>query len=254
MGRIMGDHTRKAILAVTLTLVLTGVASMLLFNSYPVGPDAAVRDLSFSGSSETVFIDFHVLAAPVSGGTAILLPGVITKLYTPSCIFVLAAGTVSISRRDEKNPPKLRDRIVDEIASNPGIHLRELRRYLGCAMGALQYHLKHLERDGYITSLKNGNSRHFFLPNFSDDEQVLRLTAISRNPTVASILFECMRNGRVTQAELSRTLSLDKSLVSYYISNLLSIGVLNAIRVFGREKPMILTSWAHSALMNFALV
>ena len=250
----MGDRTRKAILAVTLTLVLSGVASMLLFNSCPVGPDVAVQDLSFSGSSETVFIDFHVLAAPLSGGTAVLLPGFITKLYTPSSIFVLAVGTVSISRRDEKSQQKLRDRVVDEIASNPGIHLRELRRYLGCAMGALQYHLKHLERDGHITSLKNGNSRHFFLPEFSDNEQVLRLTAVSRNPTVASILFECMRNGRVTQAELSRTLSLDKSLVSYYISNLLSVGVLNTIRVFGREKPMILTSWAHSALTNFALV
>ncbi len=250
----MGDRTRKAILAVTLTLVLSGVVSMLLFNSFPIGPDVAVQDLSFSGSSETVFIDFHVLAAPVSGGTAVLLPGAITKLYTPSCIFVLAAGTVSISQRDEKNTPKLRDRVVNEIASNPGIHLRELRRFLGCAMGALQYHLKHLERDGYIISLKNGNSRHFFLPEFSDDEQILRLKAVSRNPTIASILFECMRNGRVTQAELSRTLSLDKSLVSYYISNLLSAGVLNTIRVFGREKPMILASWAHFALTNFALV
>jgi len=250
----MGDRTRKAILAVTLTLVLSGVASMLLFNSFPIGSDVAVQDLSFSGSSETVFIDFHVLTASVSGGTAVLLPGAITKLFTPSSIFVLAAGTVSISRRDEKNTPKLRDRVVNEIASNPGIHLRELRRYLGCAMGALQYHLKHLERDGDITSLKNGNSRHFFIPEFSDDEQILRLTAVSRNPTVASILFECMRNGRVTQAELSRTLSLDKSLVSYYISNLLSVGVLNTIRVFGRERPMILAPWAHSALMNFALV
>ncbi len=190
----------------------------------------------------------------MSGGTAVLIPGFTTKLYTPSCIFILAVGTVSISRRDEKSQQKLRDRVIDEIASNPGIHLRELRRYLGCAMGALQYHLKHLERDGYITSLKNGNSRHFFLPEFSDNEQILRLTAVSRNPTVASILFECMRNGRVTQAELSRTLSLDKSLVSYYISNLLSVGVLNTIRVFGREKPMILASWAHSALTNFALV
>ncbi len=91
----MGDHTRNAILAVTLTLVLSGVASMLLFNSIPIGPDVAVQDLSFSGSSETVFIDFHVLAAPLSGGTAVLLPGFINKLYTPSCIFVLANSSLS---------------------------------------------------------------------------------------------------------------------------------------------------------------
>jgi predicted transcriptional regulator len=144
--------------------------------------------------------------------------------------------------------------VVDEIAANPGIHLRELHRSLGCAMGALQYHLKHLEKDGLVSSLRNGNSRHFYSQDITPDEEIMRLMALARNPTIASILDEVLTKGRVTQAELSRTLLLDKSLISYYVSSLLKADVLNTVRVFGRERPVIMSSWASSVLLKLALV
>lgn len=163
-------------------------------------------------------------------------------------IFIVVLGTVSFDRSQNKRPVSLRDRILDEVTLNPGIHLREIHRSVGCAMGALQYHLRLLENEGLVTSLRNGNLRHLFSADFPAEERVKILTAVARNPTVNSILTECVSNGRITQAEISRSLDIDKSLISYYVSSLLEADILNSVRVFGREKPVILADWARSAI------
>jgi predicted transcriptional regulator len=182
-----------------------------------------------------------------SGGTNIAWSDAIfTAIETG--FMALAIGTVSLERREDRRLQKLRDRIVFEVAENPGIHLRELHRIIGCAMGALQYHLKFLEQEGQVVSLRYGNVRHIFLNEYSSDENVMRLTAIARNPTVGQILTECAKNGQTTQAQISRTLEIDKSLISYYISGLLKADILRIVKVFGREKPVILTDWARTVI------
>jgi DNA-binding MarR family transcriptional regulator len=163
-------------------------------------------------------------------------------------LFVIAIGTVSIDRREDRRLQKLRDRVLFEVDANPGVHLRELHRIIGCAMGALQYHLRILEQEGQVISLRNGNVRHMFSPDYSSDEKVMLLTALARNPTVGSILGECAANGQTTQAVISRTLEVDKSLISYYISSLLKADILRSVKVFGREKPVLLTDWARTAI------
>jgi predicted transcriptional regulator len=121
-------------------------------------------------------------------------------------------------------------------------------------MGALQYHLRNLEKDATIASVKIGNSKHFFLNEYSVDEPTLELTAQLRNPTVQVIIQECMSNGRVTQAELSRTMEMDKSLISYYVGGLIKAGILRTIKVFGREKPLMITEWAGLAITQLGLL
>lgn len=165
----------------------------------------------------------------------------------------LIIGTISIERVKDKRVLKLRDRVAEEISLSPGIHLRELHRILGCAMGALQYHLRNLEADGTITSLRSGNVRHFFPQGYANDDRVLLLTALARNPTVSAILAECMNNGQTTQADISRSLNVDKSLISYYTSSLLDANILRTVKVFGREKPVILTDWARETLTISAM-
>jgi predicted transcriptional regulator len=163
-------------------------------------------------------------------------------------LIVVALGTVSIDRTKDKREVPLRERILTEVTLNPGIHLRELHREIGCAMGALQYHLRNLEAEGLVVSLRHGNVRHLFTPDFTSEERVQRLVAMARNPVVSSILSECAKNGRTTQAEISRTLDVDKSLISYYVSGLLKADILNSVKVFGRERPVILTDWARDMI------
>lgn len=245
---------KKLYLILVLSLVTSGVLSFFYFSSLNNTIDFAVQDMSSSTNNGILSLDMHSLAAPISSGTSILFPGVLTRAFSPSTIFTLSLATVVIDRKAEEKAPKLRDIIIFEILQNPGIHLRELQRSVECAMGALQYHLRNLEQSNDIISIKVGNSKHFFAADFSSNEQVLKLSALSRNPTIKTILGEVFEKGRVTQAELSRTMSLDKSLISYYTGSLLDAEILNTVRVFGRERPLVLTEWAHSTIQNMALV
>jgi len=78
--------------------------------------------------------------------------------------------------------------------------------------------------------------------------------AVVRNPVMNSIIVQCMASGRTTQADLSRLLSMDKSLVSYYVGQLIRADMLSIIRVFGREKPLVVADWVRSTLSSTGLM
>lgn len=256
--------SKRVLIGLAFALLTWSIIGVALSSSGHGGLNLVAQDIPTAANSNQATIDLGYSLSPVSNGTihitadAIAWAGIGTLDFWESWatksvdigFVALILGTVSIERtRDkDKRSLKLRDRIVDEVNANPGIHLRELHRAIGCAMGALQYHLRNLEKDGEVISLRAGNVRHIFPPGYSTEERVLLLTALARNPTVGSILTECMKNGQTTQAEISRYLDVDKSLISYYTSSLLKADILRSVKVFGREKPVILTDWARTAL------
>ena len=260
----MGSKTfRNFIVGLSFLLLATSLTGLVLSGFSPTGTQIIAQEVSDSSAvpvidiqtsmqwlHNTSSVDFSSFLSEI--GTSVVSIDLSNSILPGS--FILALGTISLERRDQERLEKLRDRVIDEISTYPGIHLRELHRSIGCAMGALQYHLNNLENEGMIVSVRNGNSRHLFLKGYSSENHVLRLAAFSRNPTIHSILIECASNGRITQAELSRILSVDKSLVSYYVSGLVDADILRTIRVFGREKPLILSDWARNSINSLGLL
>jgi DNA-binding MarR family transcriptional regulator len=254
--------TKRILIGFSFMLLTWGIIGVALSSSGYGGLNLVAQDISTATNSNHATLDLGFTISTASSGTinvtvdALAWAGIGTVSFWNEWItksvdlgFVaLIIGTISVERSKDKRIQKLRDRIADDVAANPGIHLRELHRNLGCAMGALQYHLKNLENEGQVVSLRAGNVRHIFPPEFSTEERVLLLTALARNPTVGLILKECLKNGQTTQAEISRDLDVDKSLISYYTSSLLKADILRSIKVFGREKPVILTDWARTTL------
>lgn len=263
----MNRHiTKHLLVGLSLALLTWGILGVFLSSTSFGGVHPEALDLSSSSSSEPItqiFKDFSIWIGSAtrtenvsmdaqlfswnSGGTTLSWSNSLFTTISFGC-FVIAIGTISIDRREDRKIQKLRERVLDEVVTNPGIHLRELHRTIGCAMGALQYHIRFLEQDGLVISLRNGNVKHLFAPGYSSDERIMLLTAMARNPTVGSILNECASNGQTTQAEISRVLSVDKSLISYYINSLLDANILRSVKVFGREKPVLLTEWARTAI------
>ncbi len=258
----MGSHiARNLIIGVSFVLLTWGIVGSVLSTPSPA-PMSAAQEASSPLTSSLATIEVGVAISAWTNITTQWADPVFswaqaaTSNYWDNSMvtsfdlgfMAVAFGTVSLHRQRDKRAVPLREQILSVVALNPGIHLRELHRELGCAMGALQYHLRILEREGQIVSLRNGNSRHFFTPDFSSEERVQRLAAMARNPVVNSILSECAKNGLTTQAEISRSLNIDKSLVSYYVTGLLKAGVLNPVKVFGRERPVILSDWARSTI------
>jgi hypothetical protein len=241
---------RKATVTLFLVLLLSGALSLYFLQLKQTSQVLTLADADSWEDSTAGSLGLLLSVAPFSAGTSIVLSNSMPGPFVGLTYFAVAVGTVVAERRQQERVSKLRDRVIDEVSSNPGIHLRELHRSLGCAMGALQYHLRHLELEGQLVSVKNGNSRHFFPNDFSSDPQTLRLASYLRSPVISAILTQCVANSRITQADLSRTLSMDKSLVSYYVGQLIQEDILSTVRVFGREKPLVLTDWAHSALAS----
>ena len=239
---------KSATMVFAMTLMMTGLVSVILLSSQPGSAEMTVQDVTLPAVNDLGFTNFSLAMSSISGGTIALFTPNSFGTMTTYGLFAVAIGTISLDRRSQEKSTTLREQILECISENPGIHLRELQRCLGCAMGALQYHIYQLVDDHEIVAIKNGNAKHFFKSDFSDNDQVLLLTALMRNPTVQSIISECSTTDRITQAELSRNLALDKSLVSYYISHLLKADILDTVRVFGREKPLVLNEWALNTL------
>ncbi|MEM2141903.1 MAG: winged helix-turn-helix transcriptional regulator [Candidatus Thorarchaeota archaeon] len=230
-----------------ISLIVVGIVNSQVQSPSGDG-DWMLQDLSDSltGVSESL---------PLAGihfaiGTAAAWSTDIETVSLPVGLLVVT-GTVVVEKRAERIS-KLRDRIIQEIECQPGIHLRELRRVVGCAVGAIQYHIRLMEDDGVIVSLRIGNTRHLFPSSFSNNTELMKITALLRNPSILGIIERCMSSGRITQAELSRELKMDKSLISYYVSLLVEMGVLKTVPVFGRERPLTLTESAHSVLASLA--
>ncbi|NWF96147.1 MAG: hypothetical protein HXY34_08385 [Candidatus Thorarchaeota archaeon] len=237
----------RAVALFALVLTLSGLFSLHMSGQLDRPSDVlAVQDLTFSTPSGSVFTNMTI-SGLLEIGTLALVFHPSGEVVTPSLLILFSMTTIAAEKRSERNI-KLRDRVMMEIESNPGIHLRELQRTLDCAMGALQYHLQNLETEGAVTSLRIGNTRHIFPVDYSMDEQLMRFTALARNPVVNAIVRECSATSMVTQATLSRNLNIEKSLVSYYTNILVEAGVLRTIRVFGRERPLMLSDWALSVL------
>lgn len=239
-------------LVMTMTLIISGVLALLLS---PINTSTSIfqaQDASPSSSSNIVGLELGIVSLSTCSGTmAFLHDTLITPLHTT---IVVALGTIVADGRSDLKNKKLRDRIIEQIDQNPGIHLRELHRVLGCAMGALQYHLTNLLDERLVISFQSGNTRHFFPFGFTEDNDVLQLVSLIRNPTIRSIISESMKHDRITQAELSRKLSLEKSLISYYANNLVNVGILKTIKVFGRERPLALVDWAKDAIKGMKLL
>ncbi|MBD3406666.1 MAG: hypothetical protein GF411_11175 [Candidatus Lokiarchaeota archaeon] len=245
---------RKTLIASLLFALMLGFSVSMLLQLSTGEDSILVNQVSSSNSRNLAVHNLTVSTAPSNMITSVQLDSDFSSFFGTASLVTLALGTVSIDRKEERSSTKLRDRIINEVSLSPGIHLRGLHRALDCAMGALQYHLRNLEAEDIIQSFKVGNSKHFFLNGFSDDNKVLELTALLRNPTMQLIVSETVEKGRTTQAHLSRSLDLDKSLVSYYVSSLIKADVFETIRVFGREKPVRVTEWAQLSIDSLGLI
>ena len=79
-------------------------------------------------------------------------------------------------------------RILEFISSHPGVHLREICRALSLAMGDVQYHVRRLERDGRISSVRRGLYKFFYPANLFGERQrdVLSVLSLDRPRGAAS--------------------------------------------------------------------
>lgn len=125
--------------------------------------------------------------------------------------------------------PNARDstqgRIFDYIKAHPGVHLRQICRELGLAMGDVQYHIQRLERDGRINSLRRGLYRFFYAATLFGDRQREVLSVLSLD-TPREVLLSIIEKPESSQDELARVAGVSQPTISWHLRRLVDLGIV----------------------------
>ncbi|MDG6926642.1 MAG: winged helix-turn-helix transcriptional regulator [Nitrososphaerota archaeon] len=116
-------------------------------------------------------------------------------------------------------------RILDYITSQPGVHLRQICRELGLAMGDVQYHVHRLERDGLVTSVRRGLYRFFYPAALFGERQKDILGMLSLD-TPRELLMSIVEAPGQGQDELARAISVTQPTVSWHLRRLVDLGIV----------------------------
>lgn len=113
-----------------------------------------------------------------------------------------------------------RQRILKIIMENPGVSLTELEKITGENRSTLRYHLNKLEHEGWIKTVKVGNSRHILLntPDFNPTTVVK-----GRKKEIIKLLKE---HGCLTSKQIAERLNLSVKTVHYHLNEMKKIGIV----------------------------
>lgn len=119
-----------------------------------------------------------------------------------------------------------RRRIYELIRDTPGVHMRELERRMGLMIGNLQYHLHYLEKHNLIFQLKDEEYVRYFLKERKTDERERNILCFLRRSSCRHILINLLQNPGMNNKELSESVGLSPSTISWHLNKLLNAGIL----------------------------
>lgn len=138
--------------------------------------------------------------------------------------------------RDPNNPHDfhVRRRIFNYIRHVPGSYLRQMQRELGIPLATLEYHLYRMERQGTVVTRNLARFKAYFTCT-SLDRRDRDYLYFLRQRMPRRIAREVLRSPDLTFSELSRRFAVSASTVSFHLSKLVRVGMVD-VAVLGRER------------------
>ncbi len=169
------------------------------------------------------------VAAVVVGGTATTVGTVALVAGTEAGRYGIGAPLVSGYYRIRKRhvlDQYTRGRLHGYLVANPGASIAEVRAALRIGNGTTLHHLRMLEREGVVSSLRDGRLRRFYpKEELSPYDQVRTLSL-----TQSLLLAHVRDHPGIAQKELSATLGASAQVVSYHVQQLQRAGLLEVDR------------------------
>lgn len=191
-----GRHNAFLILAITLIFIIT--LSTILPNFH----DTEAVDLPENENLSTFESEEIDIDAPT--------PFIIPLYYkTPQNLFL----------------NETRANIFEVVTENPGITFGAITRELNLAPGECQYHIRVLEREGYIKSKRTGKYTRFYLMG----QKASEVSKIQEE-----IILTIKENEGFSQTEIAQELGTSKQVVNYNIKPLVKNGFVLEIKENGR--------------------
>ena len=124
---------------------------------------------------------------------------------------LLSMGSASAS--NETGDSERRQTIAQYIFATPGVHFSKIRDDLSLGTGETQYHLKRLEQESIVESVKDGDFRRYFAAQTFDafDKRAL---GFLRRSTPQAILLHLLRAPDDSPSEIATALSVSPAAIS----------------------------------------
>jgi len=111
-----------------------------------------------------------------------------------------------------------RDRILDHVQANPGIHFNAIVRRLDIASGQAQYHLRRLAADDDIHPESRHGRTHYFTGEFDTWER--HAVAVLRRETARDVASVIVSNEPTTPTAVADELGIARSTLEYHLEHL----------------------------------
>lgn len=124
-----------------------------------------------------------------------------------------------------------RSTVYEQVKAAPGSHFMDLCDRLPFGASTLNYHLRVLERNGFVTRVKDGRYVRFFdrrTGEYSQDRK--KAASTLRNGTTAAIAAHIVQNPGVVQRDLARHFGIAASTVSWHVERLQQNGLVEKQR------------------------
>lgn len=203
----------------------------------PAGPAAAVRDGAAAGGEAVrdAAVGAAVAAAPaagmLAGAAATALPGTTVASDAWRRLRHLLVGVAGYTRltRARLLDQEARNAIHAAVRGNPGVTTPNLAKVAAVGRTTATYHLRVLEREGYVASRIVGRSRHWF-PVGEARALPPEALALLQHPTTGKVAEVVKSAPGIDQTTLCTQLGLSPSLAHWHLDRLAAAGLVTKAR------------------------
>lgn len=156
----------------------------------------------------------------------------------------LVAGYARVHGQEILQHPG-RQETYERVKAQPGISFHDLQAQVGFGASTLTYHLRVLEKNGFVTSLKDGRYLRFFDRHdaqFARDRK--HAVSTLRNVNTAAIARHIREHPGVAQHELAARFGVTASTVSWHVRRLGQVGLVQAQRAHPHTRYYAGEAWS----------
>jgi DNA-binding transcriptional ArsR family regulator len=186
-----------------------------------------ITGVTYAGTA--AHYDWTKVATAGVGAVALLVAawGIAKSLGPASGI---VAGYARVSGQEVLEHPG-RGEVYERVKAAPGINFVQLSEQVAFGSSTLNYHLRVLEKNGYITSVKDGRYLRFFdrtAGTYSGAKKVA--VSALRNPTTAAMARHIKEHPGVAQCDLAQAFAVTASTVNWHMTRLGTAGLVTRAR------------------------
>jgi len=121
-----------------------------------------------------------------------------------------------------------RERILDAVEADPGIHFREVARSLDLAPGQVQYHVRKLRGSDALVAEDHRGRTHYYPPTYDPAER--RAIAALRRETARDVVADLLERDERRPAEVAESVGVARSTLEWHLDALVAADLVEKRR------------------------